>query len=75
MRNVFSLLGGLAAGALLGLLFAPQSGKESREQIRAKIQEKMPDLSAEKLEQLVEEVLGRFRQEEAEATASESTNE
>ncbi len=75
MRNVFSLLGGLAAGALLGLLFAPQSGKESREQIRAKIQEKMPDLSAEKLEQLVEEVLGRFRQEEAEATASEATNE
>lgn len=60
---------------MLGLLFAPQSGKESREQIRAKIQEKMPDLSAEKLEQLVEEVLGRFRQEEAEATASEATNE
>ena len=60
---------------MLGLLFAPQSGKESREQIRAKIQEKMPDLSAEKLEQLVEEVLGRFRQEEAEATASETTNE
>ena len=67
MRNLFSVLGGLAAGAVLGLLFAPQSGKETREQIKAKIQEKMPDLSKERLEQLVDEVIRRFRSENPKA--------
>lgn len=64
MRNVFSILGGLAAGAVLGLLFAPQAGKETREQIKALIQEKMPDISKERLEALVDEVLKRFRTEQ-----------
>ena len=65
MRNLFSVLGGLAAGAVLGLLFAPQTGKETREQIKALIQEKMPDISKERLEALVDEVLKRFRTEES----------
>ncbi len=64
MRNLFSILGGLAAGAVLGLLFAPQTGKETREQIKALIQEKMPDISKERLEALVDEVLKRFRTEQ-----------
>mgnify|MGYP002857431487 CR=1 FL=1 len=57
MRNVFSLLGGLAAGALLGILFAPQSGEETRAKVKALIQEKVPNISKDKLEQLVDEVL------------------
>lgn len=57
MKNLFTLLSGLAAGALLGVLFAPQSGEETRAKIKAIIKEKMPDLSKEKLEQLVDEVL------------------
>lgn len=59
MKNLFSLLGGLAAGALLGILFAPQSGEETRAKIKALIQEKMPNISKEKLEQLVNEVIDK----------------
>ena len=60
MRNLISILGGLAAGALLGILFAPQSGEETRAKIKALIQEKMPELSKEKLEQLVDEVIEKI---------------
>ncbi len=60
MRNVFSLLGGLAAGALLGILFAPQSGEVTRAKIKALIQDKMPDISKERLEELVDEVLEKI---------------
>ncbi len=60
MRNLISILGGLAAGALLGILFAPQSGEETRAKIKALIQEKMPELSKERLEQLVDEVIEKI---------------
>ena len=60
MRNIISLLGGLAAGALLGILFAPQSGEKTRAKVKALIQEKMPEISTEKLEQLVDEVLEKI---------------
>lgn len=61
MRNLFSLLGGIAAGALIGILFAPQSGKETRDKIKELLQEKMPDLSKEKLEQLVDQVIAKAK--------------
>ena len=60
MRNLFSVLGAVAAGALLGVLFAPQSGEETRAKIKAIIQEKMPDLTKENLEKLVDEVLEKL---------------
>ncbi len=66
MRNLLSLLGGLAAGAVVGLLFAPQSGEETRAKIRALIQEKMPDISKEKLEELVNQVINNIKSEEPE---------
>ena len=66
MRNLLSLLGGLAAGAVVGLLFAPQSGEETRAKIRALIQEKMPDISKEKLEELVNQVINNFKSAEPE---------
>lgn len=62
MRNLFSLLGGIAAGALIGLLFAPQSGKETRDKIKKLLQEKMPDLSKDKLEQLVDQVIAKAKE-------------
>lgn len=60
MKNLFSLLGGLVTGALLGILFAPQSGEETRAKIKTLIKEKMPNLSKEKLEQLVDEVMEKL---------------
>ena len=33
-NSFFALLTGLAAGAVLGLLFAPESGEKSREKIK-----------------------------------------
>ena len=60
------MLGGLAVGAIAALLFAPQSGKETREKIKNLLREKMPDLSAQRLEELVDEVLNKFKAEEVE---------
>jgi gas vesicle protein len=38
MRFIFGILLGIAAGAALGLIMAPQSGKETREQLRKRMQ-------------------------------------
>ncbi|MBR1928215.1 MAG: YtxH domain-containing protein [Paludibacteraceae bacterium] len=64
MRNLFSMLGGLVAGAALGLLFAPYSGKETRDKLEAMVKEKMPNLSAERLEAIVDEILAKIKGEE-----------
>lgn len=69
MKHLISLFSGLAAGALLGILFAPNSGEETRAKIKALIKEKMPDISKEKLEQLVDEVLQKMGVREANVEA------
>lgn len=71
MRNLFSLLGGVALGAVLGILFAPQSGAETRSQIRDLLKEKFPNLSKEKLDELVDEVVNKARTMETEATEAD----
>lgn len=60
MKHLISLISGLAAGALLGILFAPNSGEETRAKIKEVIKEKMPNISKERLEQLVDEVLQKM---------------
>lgn len=70
MDRFFSLLGGVALGALLGILFAPKSGKETREEIKKLLQEKCPDLDKERLESLVDEVIAKMKSACAEDTQS-----
>lgn len=70
MDRFFSLLGGVALGALLGILFAPKSGKETREEIKKLLQEKCPDLDKERLETLVDEVIAKMKSAYAEDTQS-----
>jgi len=45
-KTALALLTGLAAGAALGILFAPRSGKETRDALRAKGEDMKGDLDA-----------------------------
>lgn len=74
MKRLFSLLGGVAMGALLGVVFAPQSGKETREQIRKLLQEKMPNISKERLEELVDEVVAKVRNVQTEISEGQDND-
>ncbi|HCS87458.1 MAG TPA: hypothetical protein DIW30_03290 [Bacteroidales bacterium] len=74
MKRLFSLLSGVAMGALLGVIFAPQSGKETREQIKKLLQEKMPDLSKERLEELVDEVVAKVRNVQTETSEGQDND-
>lgn len=69
MRNLFSMLGGVALGAIVGILFAPYSGEETRAKIKAIVQEKMPNISKEKLEQVVDEVIEKVTGKEKQVEA------
>ena len=61
--SVFALLTGMAAGAVLGLLFAPETGEESRKKVKKaektcldKVQEQLDDfVSAVRGGEVVEE--------------------
>lgn len=56
--NISALLGGIAIGAAAALLFAPDSGKNTRNKIYNKLKEKGIELSPEQLELLIEKIKG-----------------
>ncbi|MBR1785695.1 MAG: YtxH domain-containing protein [Paludibacteraceae bacterium] len=66
MRNLLSLLGGIAIGAIVALLLAPQSGEATRKQISDMVKEKLPNLTAEDVERYVDEILARIRKDKPE---------
>lgn len=57
-NGILGFLAGAAVGAVLGVLFAPRSGKETRERIRNKAGETKDD---------VDELIGKARDEWAKA--------
>ena len=56
--NIFSFFFGIAIGAAAALLFAPDSGKNTRNKIYNKLKEKGIELSPEQLELLIEKIKG-----------------
>ena len=66
-NSFFALLTGLAAGAVMGLLFAPESGEKSREKIK-----KAADDCLSKVKAKWEEELDDEEEEEEEETEPET---
>jgi gas vesicle protein len=62
-KTFFSLLTGLAAGAALGLLLAPEKGTETRRKVRAKLDE-WEKAFAEDAEEAVDEPISEEEAEE-----------
>lgn len=53
---VLSFFGGLALGALLGILFAPESGEETRKKIIVALEKRGIKLSDDELDDLMSDV-------------------
>lgn len=56
-----AFLGGAAVGATLGILFAPEKGKDTRERIAEMLREKGIKLRGNDLDQLVDEIAAEIK--------------
>lgn len=56
LNVALAVAGGVAFGAALGLLLAPKSGKDTREDIKSFIRSKCPLMKESKLDRLVDKI-------------------
>ena len=56
LNVALAVVGGVAVGAAVGLLLAPKSGKETRDDIKSYLRSKCPFMKESKLDALVEKI-------------------
>ncbi len=61
LSHLFAFLGGAVAGAAVGLLFAPDSGANTREKIANMLKEKGIWLDKEALSEFVDKVMSKLK--------------
>lgn len=73
--NVLAFLGGVAAGVLVGILFAPDKGTETRQKILDLMEEKGLVLSKEQVEQFIEKVKAKLKSQFEDSDVVEAVEE
>ena len=61
LNTLVALLGGMAIGAAIGILFAPAKGEDTRSQIIEALQKRGINLSREEMNKLVDEIITQIK--------------
>ena len=61
LNTLVALLGGMAIGAAIGILFAPAKGDDTRSQIIEALQKRGINLSREEMNKLVDEIIAQIK--------------